>query len=410
MNFRHVDLTVNSGENNFAIRIRHARQEDARRIQMLYAEVYGANYSMSLVSDRAKMNRCIASDNYFWLVAEHNSRIIASQIMELDPANRMGKALGAVVSREYRKHNLIFSMMSLIMDSITKKHNIVDAVYATTRTVTAAPQKILDNMGFSALGIFPNAHKVYEHETHCLTAYYVTSAWGKRRKPVKILKEIEPFYRLAQRELCAKLPNNELQLGRPKIMAGDYIKSDPALAKPEEKLIQFELIQAPQFVSARFRRKGTSGVFSNFFVPFHKPNILLVSHDQKTEIYLQYNPQDKYSAILGGNTEITDFPLLLNSVAEVLRNLNVSYLECLVDAYSPDLQRQAIHAGFLPSAYFPAMRLVGRKRWDYIAFSRSFEILDFRKVDLIPTYRAYLKEYIKMWNEMYVETALRSKR
>lgn len=409
MSFRHVDLTVNSGDSNFSVRIRNARVEDARRIQVLYAEVYGPNYSVSLVSDKAKMLHAIISDEYVWLVGEHNGRIIASQIVQIDAANRLAKALGAVVSREYRRHNLIYSMMEIIMDNITKKHKLVDAVYATTRTVTAAPQHILNNMGFSALGIFPNAHKVYEHETHCLTAYYVIPAWGKRRKPVRILKQIEPFYRLAQKEMLAKLPGKELELGRPKVMPENYINENPQPGKHNENLIQFETIQAPAFVSARFRKMGTSGVFSNSYVPFHKPNLMLVSHDQKTEIYMQYNPQDHYSVILGGNTDVTDYALLLNSVAEVIRGMNVSYLECLVDAYTPELQRQAMHAGFLPSAYFPSMRLVGRKRWDYIAFSRSFEILDFRKVSLIRTYRAYLKEYIKLWNEMYVETALRSR-
>ncbi len=409
MNTRHIDTTLTMGETNFQIRIRSARLEDARRIQVLYAEVYGHNYPMSLVSDRAKMNNAITSDSYYWLVGEHNGRIIASQILQIDAANRMAKALGAVVSREYRRLNLNYAMMKMIMDDITGVQKVVDVVYATTRTVTAAPQQILDNMGFSALGIFPNAHKVYEHETHCLTAYYVIPAWGKRRKPVRIIEEIEPFYRLAQRELTGRMPGKELRLEEPKVTAAAG-KPKEGAPKHEEKPIQFEIIQAPHFVSERYRRNGSNGVFADFFVPFHKPNMLLVSHDQKTEIYMQYNPQDKYTVILGGRTEVTDFSLLLNSVAEVMRNLNVSYLECLVDAYSPELQAQAVKAGFLPSAYFPAMRLVGSKRLDYIAFSRSFEMLDFRKVNLIRTYRAYLKEYLRMWNEMYVDSALRSKR
>ena len=40
MSFRQTDLTVNSGDSNFSVRIRNARVEDARRIQVLYAEVY----------------------------------------------------------------------------------------------------------------------------------------------------------------------------------------------------------------------------------------------------------------------------------------------------------------------------------------------------------------------------------
>jgi hypothetical protein len=405
MNSRHVELLF-SKDSNAEIRIRNARVEDARRIQVLYSEIYGANYSMSLIYDRVKMCKALQSDEYFWLVGDYNGRIIASQIVEIDSANRMAKALGAVVSREYRKHNLNYAMMSLILDKITKEYDLVDTVYATTRTVTAAPQQILEHMGFSALGIFPNAHKVYEHETHCLTGYYVPSAWKKRRKPVSLMKELEPFYHLAQKELAGR----ELTLGKPKVMARDYFHSPIAGKKmPEEKLMQFEMVQAPRYVVDRFRTRGNSGVFANFFVPFHEPNLMLVSYDQKTEVYIHYNPQDKYTVILGGNSPLTDFSFLLDSVASAMRNLSVSYIECLVDAYSPKLQWQALHARFLPSAYFPAMRLVGNKRWDYIALSRSFDMLDFRHVNLISTYREYLKEYLKIWNELYVENALRSK-
>ncbi|MDD2772111.1 MAG: GNAT family N-acetyltransferase [Elusimicrobiales bacterium] len=398
MNSRHVEVLLGTETDGQEIRIRNARVEDARRIQVLYSEIYGPTYPIPVISDREKMKKALASDDYFWLVGEHNGRIIGSLIYQLDKKNRIAKALGAVVSRDYRKHNLANTLMRIILDKITGEEQLVDAVYATTRTITTAPQQMTENLGFAALGIFPNAHRVYEHETHCLTGYYVPAAWKKRRKPVSLVKEAEPFYRLARKEL----EERSLALGEPKIYGEEYC----AGAARQETLIPLEVISAPQFVRRRFHDGPNTGVFANSYMPFHEPNLLLISHDQKSEIYIHLSEKDRYTAILGGRSEEKSLSLLLNSAARTLRDFNVSYIELLVDAYSPELQWQAVNARFLPSAYFPAARLVGAKRWDYMIFSRSFEMLDFRNVTLMHTYREYLKEYLKVWDALYVQGAL----
>ncbi|MCK5357846.1 MAG: hypothetical protein KAJ48_05565, partial [Elusimicrobiales bacterium] len=158
--------------------IRLAKISDMRRIQMMYAEVYGVNYSIPLIIDKDLMRAAIENDQYYWLVAETNSRIIASLIYVVDDKRRLAKAFGAVVSREYREHDLAQTMMKLTLDNITKKRNLVDLIYATTRTTNVAPQRLTASLGFLKLGVFPNTHKVYENETHCLTAYYTEKVWA----------------------------------------------------------------------------------------------------------------------------------------------------------------------------------------------------------------------------------------
>ena len=93
------------------IKLRPARIEDARRIQVLYAEVYGQHYTIPIVYDRGLMCRAIEGDSHFWLVAEHKGRIIASLVYSVDIRARIAKALGAVVSKQYRKNNLANMMM-----------------------------------------------------------------------------------------------------------------------------------------------------------------------------------------------------------------------------------------------------------------------------------------------------------
>ncbi|MGC8729113.1 MAG: GNAT family N-acetyltransferase, partial [Elusimicrobiales bacterium] len=165
-------LTKNIGiEGKGNVLIRPAKLMDARRIQVLYTEVYGSSYSISIITDPDKMKRAIESDEYYWLVAEYNNKIVASLVYSLDFKGRISKAFGAVVSEEFRKHDIAYTMMKLILDDITQNQNLVDVIYATTRTTSYAPQKLTESLGFLKLGIFPNTHKVSENETHCFTAY-----------------------------------------------------------------------------------------------------------------------------------------------------------------------------------------------------------------------------------------------
>lgn len=389
------------------IKLRSARLEDARRIQMLYAEVYGQHYTIPIVYDRGLMCRAIEGDSHFWLVGEHKGRIIASLVYSVDTRTRIAKALGAVVSKQYRKNNLANMMMKIILDKITREHDLVDVIYATTRTVTTAPQQMTDTMGFVPLGIFPNAHKIFDYETHCLAAYYVKKSWELRQQPAMLLPEIKPFYDMVDKELA----KCGLRLGKPK-MAGPASKalSDMALQPQQQPLMDMELVNAPVFVQNRLKTLGNSGVFAHAFVPFHEPNLMLISHDQKNEIYVHCAEKDRYSVIVGGRAESPDLGLLLKSAVRALNEkVGVSYVELMVDAYSPRLQRHALNALFLPSAYFPGLTLLEGKRQDHIVFSRSFDMLDFRNVNIMPAYRKFLRVYLTMWRELYIDSAFRTK-
>src|SRR3989339_644255 len=114
MSKHHIEMTL-AGTGDQLICLRDARPEDMRRIRVLYAEVYGASYPMSLISDKLKMRRAIESQHYYWLVADCNSRIVASLIYEVDPAQRIGKAFGAGGSKEIRKQNLANTMMEIVL-------------------------------------------------------------------------------------------------------------------------------------------------------------------------------------------------------------------------------------------------------------------------------------------------------
>ena len=395
MALRKIEQILKSGAGKPDIIVRLARTQDMRRIQMLYGEVYGGSYPIPLVNDKEKMRRAVESDSCYWMVAECEGRIIGSLVYSLDTADRIAKAFGAVVSREFRKRDLARTMMKLVLDDITQPGGQIDIVYATTRTANYAPQKLTESLGFVKLGIFPNTHKVSENETHCLTAYYTEGSLKKRETEPKLIQEVVPFYELARKQLDLEPPVVTGAKGR-------YQGNRHMIP-----LLPMETITAPAFIKNRFRNLKCGGFLEHSYMPFHEPNLLFITPDQSTEVYISYNEEDKYSAIVGGVTKEQSATVVLESVARKLNDIHMAYTELILDAYAPHLQRAAMDARYIPSAYFPSLKKSGGKRYDCVVFSRTFEVLDFRNVKLVSLYKNYLREYLSLWREYYIESAFR---
>ena len=395
MTLKKMEQTIKNG-GKADITIRLAKIPDMRRIQMLYAEVYGGNYAISLITDKDKMRRAIENDSYYWLVAESEGRIIGSLVYALDISDRIAKAFGAVVSKDYRKLDLAYTMMKLVLDAITHTHKLADVVYATTRTASHAPQKLTESLGFIKLGIFPNTHKVNENETHCLTAYFTEEALKKREPKPNLVHEIVPFYDLVRRQINLEAP------------AVTDVKSLYQENRHMIPPLPLEIITAPAFIKNRFKNLKSNSFFEHAYMPFHEPNLLFIAPDQSTEVYLSYNQKDKYSVIMGGVTKETSATVVLESIARKLSDMNMAYVEIILDAYTPQLQREAMDARYIPSGYFPCVKKSGSKRYDCIVFSRTFEVLDFRNVKLLSLYKNFLREYLSLWREHYIESAFRN--
>lgn len=387
-------IIANKGQGDIIIRL--ASVHDMRRIQMLYIEVYGGSYPITIVSDRDLMRHAIEDDEYYWLVAEAKGRIVGSLVYAVDLKYRNSKAFGAVVSQEYRKLDLAYTMMKLVLDDITKRQNLVDVIFATTRTANYAPQKLTESLGFIKLGIFPNTHKVQYNETHCLTAFFTDKAMQLRRRNAVIIPEVEPFYDIVGRQIA---------LGRPVVKDVKGLYSDH---KQKIPLLEFEVITAPEFIKSRYRKTRHNSFFEHIVMPFHEPNLILITPDQGTEVFLTYSKKDKYSVLVGGVTNEKSFAVVLESVAQKVSQMDMAYVEVIIDAYSPHIQRDALDARFIPSAYFPSAKRMGRRRYDCIVFSRTFDILDFRNVKIISLYKNFLREYLKLWRENYIELVFKS--
>ncbi|MHB8533507.1 MAG: hypothetical protein ACYDC2_12385, partial [Solirubrobacteraceae bacterium] len=141
---------------------------------------------------------------------------------------------------------------------------------------------------------------------------------------------------------------------------------------------------------------------------FHEPNLLLISPDGKTELFVYRSTKDGHCVLAGGRSETLSLGRMLDHGAAFLEGIGVRYFEILVDSRKADAVNQALGARFLPSAYYPAMRWDrdGGKGRDYIVMSRSLAVLDFKGIALQPAYADYLREYFRLWTERYVGKVL----
>lgn len=369
--------------------LRNARKTDIHQLQDLYYETYGTRY-LEFMADTSKMHSMIESENFLWLVAKKKKGpIISSLIYEIDRDAKIAKTFAAIVSFDYRGKGLTLTLSKVGLDIIVNKLALVETVYATTRTVNKAPQQITEQLGFKKLGLFPNVRYVMEYETHCLSALFSDRIRDMRSKEALVLPDfLVPLYNLIRKELDLEPPMIANQ--------DDYAIT---CANPEH--ISFEIIDAEQFINRRFEEFKKKNNPASFFYPFHRPNLMLVDGEGKNEVYIGYSKHHRHCVVMGGQFEKFDYHLI-NNIQRKMSDFGARYVEFLINARDTEALYHALTARFIPCAYYPAMSYLDGVMHDYVIFSLSREILDFKKLSLLDDYGKFLEIYYEIWEKLYI--------
>lgn len=370
--------------------IRLATPRDARRLRALYDEVYQGKYPLSIIYDAHETLESLSKKNTYWYISEVGRKLAGSVIFHVDPSARLAKVFAGVVHPDFRGSGLTEKTISFGLRALMEETDQVQSVYATARTVSPAPQKLLKNLGFKELGVFPNVRKIDNYETHCLTAYFKEGALSRRIARPRLPLALKPFYGIVRKATGiedAKWHDLPLEPSSP--YKGGWLN--------------FEIVEAERFIRRRWKRLQEKGQLQMQFFPFHEPNLLLVNEEESAEIYLYYSKPDHHAVIIGGHENVENLTHLLNSLVLCLEEHGVRYLELLSDAYHPKVLKQIMDARFLPSAYYPAMRWKRGKGRDYIVFSKSFVLLDFKSIQAEGLFSDYLSEYFKLWKSFYID-------
>ena len=377
--------------------IREARVGDAIAVQALFNAIYKGKYTLEFGTNVGILKAEIAApERYLWLVTEDSRKglLVGAMMFVVDAKNRMSKAGGGVVLPEYRKSGLASAMLKLGVSYLTKTAGLVDVLYGTTRTVSEGPSRVVSEAGFEKVGIFPNAVQIEEMEHLSLDVYLTPNARALRRKKPYLFSPFYDIYKIARRQLGLEPAT---------------LVTERAPLKLSRQKMTFEVIKDGRRVSESFTRYAEQKRISNSFFPFHKPNWMLSTADQGTDVFIWYGGVGKQASILGFRSDQVNVHDLLDSVAVALQKSGAAYVELLVDAYDYIIQQEAYTAKYLPSAYFPAMRLTGDGlRDDYFVVSRTFQILDFTSSWVSSENYPYLEAYMRFYNQLYIAPMHRS--
>ena len=375
-----VQLPAGEG---ITVKLRRANKKDKESLIRLYAEIYGADYPLEIIKEPSVLNKCLTSKHFFWPVMVHDGIIVGSVIFEWDDRQGLAKVFGAVIRPDWQGHDLMRKAIIAGLDYLAETGVPIDVIYATTRTVSPAPEKLVRRIGFKTLGIFPNVRKVKDFETHGLNVYFRKGSLDKRLKNPRLVPEIVDLYQIA-RDVCE--------------LSDEPIVAPIELPNPEPRDLVFHLYRKPSVVKKAFNEAFDAGRIKYSFFPFHEPTVLLQSAEGDSEVFINHNTYDNYGTIVGLRTDRQDTTGFLHQTCEAAAQLGIKYIELLVSAFDPVKQRQALDAHFLPCAYFPAMKPVeGGKRMDYLVFSRSYETLDFTDIRLSGDATRFLDVFMKCW-------------
>jgi RimJ/RimL family protein N-acetyltransferase len=370
-----------------------AVEEDIFQICQLYFDVYQGTYPDPLMKDFSLIRAFIQSPSGFWFITKNEfGDVLASVLINYDSEDKIAKAYGAVVRNEYRGQGIMENLLSFGIEYLRMNTTGVDIVYSTTRTVNEAAQTLTEKLGFKKLGIFPNAHRTNEYETHCLAAIISPSALEHRNTNYKLHYEMASLYSVVENEVGLAPLEKVLPEKPTKI-----------LISPGE----IEVVNSSKFVAYRYSHLKASKKLEFEFFPFHSPNLLILSPDQEIELFCHLSAHDGYCVIIGGKMpDNMNFTELFLKTNRLLREAGARYIEVIVRADRPKILDSIMGARFIPCGFFPAFQKIGDKRYDFVLFSRSFEVFDFQNVKLKGVNQVYLEQYFKTWKRMSLNPKL----
>ncbi|MFI1935997.1 GNAT family N-acetyltransferase [Streptomyces purpureus] len=366
-----------------------ASHADIAELRQLYYAVYGPHYPAPLGTDPVEMARLIDDPHSLWLVARcpDTGALCASAAIHGEPGSRIGRLEGLAVHPEHRSGGLAATLTEALCARMLDGGRL-DSVYATVRTVSAGPQRVVARNGFRPLGLLPNAVDLSSRESLALYARHSTGVLDRRVPVPAVPAPLLPLLRTVEDSLGVTYDGTT--------------GTDPLPAAGPEKAEPLEMIEAPSFVRRRFRDRFPDG--GGWFYPLHTPNVLLTPEDGRFEVYAYLNRTGRYCSLLTAHPDPAAAAAHLEPVTRALTRAGAGYVEALVPLARHGALSAFLAQGFVASALYPAMRADDDGFHDYVVLSRSTEQIDFRGVVVEPPLQPYLDCYLSAWASTYLPT------
>ncbi|MEV7004387.1 GNAT family N-acetyltransferase [Streptomyces sp. NPDC093982] len=362
--------------------IEQASATDIADLRQLYYAVYGPHYPTALGTDPVEMSRLIRDPHTLWLVARcPNSRTLAgSAAIHSEAGTCIGRLEGLAVHPDQRGSGLAGRLTEALC-SATLEAGTLDSLYATVRTVSAGPQRVVARHGFRPLGILPNAVDLGSRESLALYARHSPGVLNRRVPVVEVPAALAPLLRTAGASLGISYAD-----ARP--TAPQTLPDGPAAAP-------LEVIEAPAFVRRRFHAHFPDG--GRWFYPLHTPNILLTPADGGLEVYAYLNRTGGYCALVAAHPDPMAAAGWLAPVTRTLTRAGAGYVEALVPLEHHAALSAFAAQGFIAGAVYPAMRRDQDGFHDYVVMSRTTEHINFSGLVVDPPLQPFLDSYVSAW-------------
>jgi N-acetylglutamate synthase-like GNAT family acetyltransferase len=371
-----------------------AETKDTAEIIGLYNSSYEGFYPDPIFANYQLLKNEILRKNKKLYVVRNETDVVGCIGILYDPENRIARAGSIVVLPECQGQNLSRKMIEFGIFDLRQNTKGISLLYLTSRTVHKSMQFIANKMGFKQLGIFPNAHKIHNYETHILSALYFNESENQKPRFINFKQHpmIKPLFDIVRDE-CG-LP--------------DILKStDFDIKDFNSKMPILEFIHASGFVKASYQEAKNSSEIDLGFFPFHEPTAMITSPEGSIQVYVCINQIDKHCVITGVKIDKkVSFTDLFLKVSNMLRDQGVRYIEMIARANRLNIIDKIINAKYIPCGYVPGFQLDGDYRYDYAVFSRSFEILELNDIELTGVSQLYLNEYVKSWSKISLRNFL----
>lgn len=365
------------------LEIRPAREEDVVAVRQLFIRSYGLHYRYRDFYDDIWLKKAIFSDNYLFLVAVLEGRIVGSASIYFDVGSYtdlLGE-FGRLVVDPYLRHKGIGSRLMAARLQFARRRLHFGFIHGRTSHLYA--QQIGAKYGFKAIGFLPQKSLFEERESIAVMAQLFRSARELRRNHPQIIPEIFP---LAARALINLGLLNDLRV----IEDAD---SYPMHEQYEvEELTETGLPYLLRIERGRLKRRQVFGnmmVSYGYFALQAREAQYLVAKRGETivgavgYIFDRVGQTIQIIELIDTDDAVAGF-LLHELDRRVREDLAVAYVEVAVSAYWPRIQRTLDQLGFCPVAYCPAYVFRETERLDVVRMAKLYIPFDVGHVQLIP--------------------------
>ena len=355
--------------------IKEIEKKDFSDINKLYNEVYKGYYPLPETYNKKIFDEVVDDDSHFWLVAEEEGKPVASLIMVGSRKRGVCKCYGAAIRKDFQAKGIVYTL-----HKEAEKMAKYPIYYAIARMNVVTPQKLLRKLDFYPLGIFPNAMRVKDVETHGLFVSYRGDMLKERKRPV-IIEPIREIYD------CAR-----------DVLNLDAADTVPLIREEHPRNpVDFRINTSPTVRWEWADYRGQEVLIMDYF-PFFEPNMKLYSEDMTSEVFIHYSPTSAHMYVLGIKSE-NDLREVFEGISNVALSFGCYYIELVAPTSSPDLQSAMYLSDFLPSAYFPAFKKARTFREDCFIACKLLLPPQFGNVHVDDMNKNFLRAYCDIYTE-----------